>query len=473
MTGSAGWRAENRCWRRTRSAAGADRKMDQVELIARLASGEAFDGQIPQRIDTHISVVFLTRDRAFKLKRALRTAYLDYRRLSDRKHGSEREIALNRRTAPEIYLRAVRLTREASGRLVIDGNGDTVEWLVEMNRFDPRATFDVLAAGNKLDSPSLLKLADQIARLHRDADVIEPSGFHTTIEQVIAGNAKELVEAGEVLFGADAIADLTERQRELCRTLLPAIAQRAEEDSVRECHGDLHLGNICLFDGEPRIFDAIEFNEEFNRIDTLYDLGFLLMDLAARDHSGAANLVFNRYMFRKPDFNGLRVLPFYQSIRAAIRAHVMARSGGQQSTPETTESAFDLAKAYFSMSVSLLAEPRPRLVAIGGYSGTGKTTLANRIASGIDMAPGAVVLSSDLIRKRQFAVEPEHRLGSRMYRKTISRAIYNEIYELAGRVLAEGRTVIADATFLDRETRNNIEDVAANLSVPFDGKSVV
>lgn len=443
--------------------------MDQAEAIDRLAGGEPFDGRVPERIDTHISVVFLTGDRAYKMKRAARTSYLDYRDLDDRKRGSEREVTLNRRTAPELYLRTVPLTEAADGRLVIGGDGRVVEWLVEMKRFDPQATFDVLALGGELESDFLVKLADQVARLHRDAAVIDPSHFPATIERVIAGNADELTDTGEALFGAAAIAQLTRQHTDLCRALAPTIAQRARDARIRECHGDLHLGNICLFEGEPRIFDAIEFNEEFNRIDTLYDLGFLLMDLATRGDAAAANLVFNRYMQRLPDFGGLRVLPFYQSIRAAIRAHVMAKSGERQSPPDKRRYSIDLAKDYFGAAVSLLAPPQPRLVAIGGYSGTGKTTLANRIAPTIDIAPGAVVLSSDIIRKRHFAVEPENRLGPRMYRADVSRVIYREIYELAGRILAEGRSVIADATFMDADARAEIEDVAASLSAPFDG----
>lgn len=443
--------------------------MDQSELIARLAEGEPFGHRAPQRIDTHISVVFLTEDRAYKIKRALRTAYLDYRDLDARKRGSEREVALNRRTAPEIYLRAVPLTRETGGGLAIGGDGDVVEWLVEMNRFDPRATFDVLAQTGALESCSLVKLADQVARLHREAPVVDASEFPAMVDRIIDSNAVELAENGEALFGADAIAELTRRHRDLSRSLAPTIVERARNAYVRECHGDLHLGNICLFEGQPRIFDAIEFNEDFNRIDTLYDLGFLLMDLAARGHAGAANLVFNRYMFRLSDFSGLRILPFYQSIRAAIRAHVTAKAGEQQSARESRRHSVDLARGYFETAVSFLADQQPRLVAIGGYSGTGKTTLANRLAPDLHSAPGAVVLSSDLTRKRHFAVEPESRLGPRMYSREVSREIYREICEHAGRALSEGRSVIADATFMTAQTRADIEDVAASLSVRFDG----
>lgn len=443
--------------------------MDQTELIDRLAAGEPFGGRAPRRIDTHISVVFLTADRAYKLKRALRTAYLDYTGLGDRKRGSEREIALNRRTAPDLYLRTVPVSLDADGRLAIDGGGEPLEWLVEMNRFDPSATFDVLAESDAIDDALLVTLADQVAGLHRDAAIVDNADFGATLDQVIAGNRDELSVARSGFFDAAEIDALTERHLALSRELSPVMARRARDGWIRECHGDLHLGNICLFNGRPRIFDAIEFNEEFNRIDTLYDLAFLLMDLAARGNERGANAVFNRYIFRIPEVTGLRVLPFFQSIRAAIRAHVMAKSAGAQQTPAGRDRSLDLARTYFRMAGALLDEPEPRLIAVGGYSGTGKTTLANRIAPGVGTAPGAVVLSSDLLRKRRFAVEPEKRLGPRMYRDDVSREVYRDMSERAGNVLSEGRSVIVDATFMNEQSRIAIEELASERSVPFNG----
>tara|TARA_R110002126_G_scaffold76495_7_gene191072 strand:+ start:514 stop:2052 length:1539 start_codon:yes stop_codon:yes gene_type:complete len=443
--------------------------MKQTELITRLAGGEAFGGREPERIDTHISVVFLTPDRAYKLKRALSTGYLDFTGLDDRKRGCEREIALNRRTAPEIYLRAVPLSFDTQGRLTIDGDGEPLEWLVEMKRFDPRATFDVLASSNDLDDALLVELADQIADFHKTADVVDRSDFASMFNDVIAGNRDELGASREGFFDAAEIEALTGRQLKLSRDLSPAITRRERDGRVRECHGDLHLGNICLFDGQPRIFDAIEFNEDFNRIDTLYDLGFLLMDLAARGYGRGANIVFNRYMYRLPDIAGLRVLPLFLSVRATIRAHVMAKSADQQSEPADRDRSLDLARVYFRMAGTFMDDTEPRLIAVGGYSGTGKTTMANRIASAVGASPGALVLSSDLLRKRRFAVEPDERLDPRMYSDDVSREIYAGMSDLAGEALSEGRSVVVDATFIDERSRIAIEHVASEKSVPFNG----
>lgn len=151
--------------------------MNQTDLITRLAAGEAFGGKPPQRIDTHISVIFLTEDRAYKLKRAIRTSYLDYTSTEARKQGSEREVKLNRRTAPELYIRAVPLTFGPQGLLAIDGGGTPLDWLVEMERFDPQETFDVLAEKNRLDDALLSLLADQCAEMHRSARVLDQDDF--------------------------------------------------------------------------------------------------------------------------------------------------------------------------------------------------------------------------------------------------------------------------------------------------------
>lgn len=442
--------------------------MDQTGLIKRLAAGEAFGGKPPQRIDTHISVIFLTEDRAYKLKRALRTSYLDYTDIDARKRGSDREIALNRRTAPELYLRTVPVTAGLQGHLEIGGNGPPLDWLVEMKRFDPAETFDVLAADNGLTEALLIPVADKCAEMHRTARVIADSDFQTMLAGVISGNRTELA-AGGAVFDAAEIEALTAQHERMFRELNPAIERRAREGRVRECHGDLHLGNICLFGGRPTIFDAIEFNEDFNTTDTLYDIGFLLMDLAAHGDARAAAAVFNRYLFRNPDIDGIRVLPLYQSVRATIRAHVLAKSAAQTSDRAARTALEGRARHYFEIAGTLLEETRPRIVAIGGYSGTGKSTLAKRIAPMLGAAPGAIILSSDLIRKRLYAVEPDSRLGPHLYRAEVSDRVYREMLDCAGRVAAENMPVIVDATFMEAQSRRDIEAIADTRQVEFHG----
>lgn len=443
--------------------------MNQTDLITRLAAGEAFGGKPPQRIDTHISVIFLTGDRAYKLKRAIRTSYLDYTSSEARKLGSEREIALNRRTAPELYIRTVAVTLEPQDRLAIDGDGTPLDWLVEMKRFDPRKTLDILAAENGLEDALLLLLADQCAEMHRSARIIDQIDFPAMIAGVLSGNRTELAAAGEAVFGAGETDALTSRQEHVFQELKSAIERRATQHCVRECHGDLHLGNICLFNGRPLIFDAIEFNETFNAIDTLYDIGFLLMDLIAQDDRRAASIVFNRYLFRNPDYDELRVLPFYQSVRATIRAHVLTKSASQTTDRTKREALVIRARGYFDTANTLLEHAPVKIIAIGGYSGTGKSTLANRIAPLAGTAPGAVVLSSDLIRKRMYSAEPDSRLDPDLYQPDVSDRVYRELLGFADRVVTGRATVIVDATFMHAESRDDIRKLAAAHGIGFHG----
>jgi len=443
--------------------------MNQTDLITRLAAGEAFGGKPPERIDTHISVIFLTDDRAYKLKRAIRTSYLDYTSIEARKYGSEREVALNSRTAPELYIRAVAVTLSPQGRLAIGGDRTPIDWLVEMKRFNPRETLDILAAGNRLEDTLLRPLADQCAEMHRSARVIDGTRLPATIAGIISGNRTELAAAGKAVFGINEIDGLISRQEHAFLELKSAMEHRAARHHIRECHGDLHLGNICLVDGRPTIFDAIEFNESFNEIDTFYDLAFLLMDLMAQNDRRTASLLFNRYLFRISDYDELRVLPFYQSLRATIRAHVLAKSASQTNDGTKRETLVERARHYFDTASDLLKEAPVRIIAIGGYSGTGKSTLANRIAPWLGASPGAVVLSSDLTRKRLFSAEPENRLDPQFYRPEASDRVYRELLDCAGRTVGGGATVILDATFTHAESRDEIEKLAATHGVDFHG----
>lgn len=446
--------------------------MKQSEVIERLATGEAFDVPPRQRIDTHISVIFLTATKAYKLKRADRTSYLDYRTLDARKRGCEREIQLNTRTAPAIYLRAVPVTLGATDRLEIDGDGEPVEWLVEMRRFDPDETFDILARDNRLSRSMLIETASQIARLHRSAPVISDAEFPHTVRKIIDGDRTELLAADGRVFGPEAdelIKRLTDRHTALCTTHMEAMKYRADQGYVRDCHGDLHLGNICLYEGKPTIFDAIEFNDAFNHIDVLYDLAFMLMDLAERGDTPAANIVLNRYLHDTGEYSGLRLLPLFQSVRATIRAHVSAKAAHEQPETALREKSAAAARAYLRFADNLLEEAPACVIAIGGYSGTGKTTIANRLAPLVGAPPGAAVLSSDLLRKRRFAVALTARLDETAYSEAISQEVYDEMFAAARQVLREGMSVICDATFITPDQREGIERLYRDLNVPFRG----
>ncbi len=443
--------------------------MDQQEIVDRLAAGEAFGGTKPDRIDTHISVVFLTADRAYKLKKAQKTSYLDFRTLEDRRTVCEREIELNRRTAPAIYLGTVPVTQDTDGALRIGGDGEALEWLVEMVRFDPDATFDRLAAAGALSSELFIGLADEIAAMHRTAKPLDDPALASSMDGVIEENETELSARIGHPFDAAAVEQLIARHREIDAALSGLFEDRVADGMFRVCHGDLHLRNICLFDGRPTIFDALEFNDAFTRIDVLYDIAFLLMDMIHAGLVAEANAVFNRYLYRMDDVSGLRALPYYLSSRAAIRAHVTAKMAeGQRDEAKRTETLGDAA-AYLAQALDSLEEPPPAMIAIGGYSGTGKSTVAYRLAPYVGGEPGAVVLGSDLLRKRRFDVEPAETLPQNAYEPEVSQDVYSEMIQDGRRVVREGRSAILDATFLHPDSRARAESAARMAGVPFFG----
>lgn len=245
----------------------------QAEAIAVLSRPETYGAGVAEvrRIEPHISVVFLAGPRAFKLKKAVRYPYLDFSSLGKRRAACEAEIAVNRRAAPTIYRRAVALARGADGRLCLEGEGPPVEWLVEMVRFDENGLFDRLARADILERHRIEELAETVAGFHRDAEPRRDADSAAGLAETIAGNAASMAGPASGAFAADAIARLKAMSDARLTSLRELLDRRREQGLVRRCHGDLHLGNICLIDGKPVLFDAIEFNEAFAVIDVLYD----------------------------------------------------------------------------------------------------------------------------------------------------------------------------------------------------------
>jgi predicted kinase len=243
--------------------------------------------------------------------------------------------------------------------------------------------------------------------------------------------------------------------------------RREQAGKVRRCHGDLHLRNICLLDGEPCLFDCIEFNDRIATVDVLYDLAFLLMDLWHRGFPELANLVANRYLDETDNEDGFVLLPFLMAVRAAVRANVTATQIEESADPSPALRA--AARAYFDLAVELLKDHSPRLIAIGGLSGSGKTTVAEALAAHVGAAPGARIVESDRIRKALHGVPPETRLPDKAYRPEVSEQVYREMAWRARLVLGEGAAVVADAVFDRAPDRARIEQAAKDPHAPFLG----
>jgi aminoglycoside phosphotransferase family enzyme len=299
---------------------------NQDEVVRFLESSSTHAGAAVERIETHGSVVFLAGARAWKLKRAVRYDYMDFSTLNRRKAMCEAEVRINRRAAPAIYRGVVPVTRERGGELALGGAGVPVEWLVEMVRFDQDTLLDRLAARRRLDLRLMRPLASAVAAFHRDAPRRHDHGGAHGMAWVIDGNVAAFREQGAGILDQAACEALTRDARQALTCHRAQLDARRDAGFVRQCHGDLHLRNIVMLDGRPTLFDAIEFNDEIACIDVLYDLAFLLMDLWRRQLPQHANALWNAYLDRTGDLDGLSLVPLFLSCRAAVRAS-RSRSG--------------------------------------------------------------------------------------------------------------------------------------------------
>jgi aminoglycoside phosphotransferase family enzyme/predicted kinase len=441
---------------------------DQSEVIAFLEAHLS----PAKRIDTHGAVVFLARERAYKLKRAVKFPYMDFSTVERRAAMCAAEIEINRRLAPEIYLGTAAVWRGRDGKLMLAEVGEAaaaaIDWLVVMHRFDEDGMLDRMAERGALTPELMTALGSRVAAYH---DGLKPlAGFSgpDDYRRSVDADIRQLREQGDRLDPAitEALAVALPGALEPFADL---VARRATAGAVRRCHGDLHLRNIVLIDGKPVPFDAIEFSERIASIDVLYDLAFALMDLCDRGLRALANRLLNDWLWciaelpRASHEEALALLPHFLSRRAAVRAFVEASNaalGGK---------AGGDARAYQRLALSFLQPASPRLLAIGGLSGSGKTTLALKMAPEIGRSPGAVVVRSDVERKRQAGVALEARMPAGSYTPESSATVYAAFLARAERVLRAGHSVVLDAVFAHPDERAAAEALAAKVRVPFEG----
>lgn len=433
---------------------------DQSDVIAFLADPATHGGAEVERIDTHSAHVFLAGDTAWKIKRAVRYDYLDFSTHEKRRKILERELALNAPSAPMIYRRVIAVTRERDGTLALAGQGAPIEYALQMHRFPAEAQLDRVAEAGALDDTLARKLGGEVASYHAAADVLAEDGaaligeILDELSRVFAGMAADL--------DPEAIAMFEEKSRGQFNRLAPLMTRRTREGHVRRCHSDLHLANLVLIDARPVPFDALEFDERLGTCDTAYDFAFLLMDLDHRGLDRQANLCLNAWLARTRDFEALAPLPLFLSVRAAIRAMVSVQTARANDRPIPPE-----ARDFLALAIAYLSPPPPRLIALGGLSGTGKTTVARHLAPRVTPVPGAVHLRSDEARKALIGVDPLTALPASAYTPAITRSVYDRLLSDARACLAAGQSVIVDATFLDPDLRAAVGAIARVTACPF------
>ncbi|MGO4910361.1 AAA family ATPase [Pseudorhodobacter sp. W20_MBD10_FR17] len=438
---------------------------EQINVI-RFLEAEAGKGARAERIDTHGAMIFLIGDLALKIKRAVKYDYMDLSTVEKRHALLDRELALNQPTALSIYRNVMPIVRRDDGTLALGVKGAAVEWVLVMNRFRPEAELTHIAARGGIDDDLAQALGKAIARYHRAAPARNLGGAVLIMEileelgRVFATMPKSFCTDGQA-WVAQARAIWSNQKRYL--------NLRSRQGHIRRCHGDLHLRNIVMIDGRPTPFDALEFDERLGTCDTLYDLAFLLMDL---DHLGmrhSANLVLNAYL---PATGaglaqaGLSLLPLYLAVRAAIRAMVDMQTAA---VSENSDSFVRDARGYLARAAGYLRPQPPVLVAIGGFSGTGKTTIARAVAHQIGAAPGAIHIRSDVVRKTLLHCDPLDHLAASGYSPQITDQTYAELRKQAGQILHQRHCAILDAVHCDPATRQAAQDVATATGCAFVG----
>jgi len=423
-------------------------------------------------VETHISWVLLAGDFAYKLKKPVDFGFLDFSSLAARRHFCDEELRLNRRLAPQLYLDVVAITGTPQAPRV-SGGGEPIEYAVRMRRFRRDDELDALAARGALRTAHVDALAARIARFHDEAPAAPPDGPWGTPDAVLAPCTANFEHFAQLPMRADQrrrlarLRDWTLAEHERLRPLMQA---RLAGARVRECHGDLHLANIVLIDGEPVVFDALEFNPALRWIDVISEVAFTVMDLEHRGVPALARRFLDDYLSAGGDYDGLALLPWYLVYRALVRAKVAALRAGQPAAaagPAHAQADARDVESHLALAERFAGPRRPCVALMHGVSGSGKSFVARRLVED----GGWIRLRSDVERKRIAGLGALARSGSApdegLYSARMGELTYARLLELATRVLDAGYPVVVDAAFLRAAQRSPFEALAAGRGVPW------
>jgi hypothetical protein len=449
------------------------------ELIAGLSLGDAYPHAASpvEVVQTHISVVFLTGDRAYKIKKPVDLGFLDFTTLEKRLADCEAEVRLNRRLAPDVYLGVEPVVRGAGGVLRLGGEGEPVEWAVAMRRLPADRTLEALLERDELGAELLAEVGRRLAAFHEGA-ARGPEIDRWGRFEVVAGNARENFEQTRRFVGSTVSAPVWRRLRELTEHELEArrglIEERARRGATRDTHGDFHLDHVYSLPGrEPPgdlpIVDCIEFNERFRYADPISDAAFLVMDLAFHGRDDLAGAFAAAYLEAAGDADGAALLPHYVAYRAVTRGKVESLTAGEDEVPEGQRwRDLQRARAHFLLGLGRLAPPaeRPCLVLTAGPPASGKS----RLAEGLAAAAGFTVVASDAVRKELAGIDPHESarapVDQGIYDPAWNERTYAVCLERAERHLFEGGRVAVDASFQREADRRSFLDAARAWCVP-------
>jgi aminoglycoside phosphotransferase family enzyme/predicted kinase len=445
------------------------------QLIAGLLRPAAYPHPVHQPIrvaETHISWVLLTGEFAYKVKKPIRLSFLDYSTLDRRRALCEEELRLNRRLAPGLYLGVSTICGPtAAPRVDGDGDGAPVEYAVRMRQFAPQDELAALLAADTVTAADLAQLGAAIASFHLAATVVPASaeyGRPDIIQQVTLDNFAELRALPEAAAWHSAVDNLERDVTALHARLRPRMLERQAAGWVRECHGDLHCGNVVRRSGALTPFDGIEFDPKLRFIDVVNDIAFLTMDLAERSHAELRHAVLQAWVEALGAWTALPLLPYYEAYRALVRAKVDALRALQLETGSALRAAaVEDCSRYLAWARARVAPHRPALMITCGLSGSGKTWLARRLASRL----GALHVRSDVERKRLAGLEAHADSRSPpdagIYSLEFNARTYAHLHDCAAAALVAGESIVVDAAFLRHGERQQFLDLARRVEARF------
>ncbi len=416
-------------------------------------------------IQTHCSVVFLTGDYAYKIKKAVDFGFLDYSTLEKRQHFLQQELAMNQPLAPDIYLSVLPIS-QVGDRLILGSQENIVEYTLKMAEFPQDSLLIKLFEVGKLEEFHLRELGKIVADFHNKTltnEYIKKFGQTEMIKASIDNNyqaTQKYIGIAQTLEQYQATQQFTDNFVIEKQTVFE---NRCLTDKIRECHGDLHLKNICYWRNKIQLFDRIEFNEPFRFVDVMYDIAFTVMDLDARGRRDLGNIFLNTYLEQTGDWEGLQILPFYLCRQAYVRAKVTSMLLDDPNISESEkQTAIETAKNYYQLAWQYTQPTQGKIIVMSGLSGSGKSTVARYLAPQIN----AIHLRSDAVRKHLAEIPLEQIGDENLYSPAMSEQTYQRLLELGFLLAKQGFTVILDAKYDRIQWRSPIIEAAQQANIP-------
>ena len=408
-----------------------------------------------QVIQTHISWVFLTGEYVYKLKKPVNFGFLDFSTLEKRKFFVEEELRLNQPIAPDIYLEVLSIGKQ-DNYYFLGTDENREDYVLKMRQF-PQETLliNLLNSGN-LTEELVKKLGETVAKFHqstRTNDYIKSFGTVEAIKKSIEGN----YHSTQKYIGTVQTEQQYQETKQFTDNFLldkeTAFLQRIAEDKIRECHGDLHLKNICWWQNKIQLFDRIEFNEPFRFVDVIYDVAFTVMDLDARGKPDFGNIFLNSYLEQTGDWQGVEILPLYLCRQAYVRAKVTSFLLDDPNISTTDkQKAMTTAQDYYGLAWQYTQSKQGQIILMAGLSGSGKSTIAQKIAPPLN----AIHIRSDAVRKHLAGIPLNTQAQPEIYSDSWTEKTYNKLLELGMLVARQGFTVILDATYNRQKWREAV-----------------